>query len=94
MRDKKSAMLIELPVPSDTPFIMKGGCSYGDGESPFSAGARYERKALLAKVRREIRVSEMNQTHTPEILFNLEQWILERRKRYESKPGRLGRKKK
>lgn len=89
MRDKKPMMLTKSPAPPDKPVGVKDNLR---GESPFSAGARYERKAMLAKTRREIRVSEMNQTHTPEILLDLEQWILERRKRYELKPGGLGRK--
>ena len=58
----------------------------------YSAGARYERKAILAKIRREIRRKYAHAT-VCSLLDDIESWILDRRKRYEAHQGGLGKKK-
>lgn len=71
--------------------IVKGE-SFGSGV--FSEGARYERKAILAKVRRELEYAEIIGAtgREQEVYRKFIAWILERRKRYELKSGGLGRK--
>jgi len=49
-------------------------------------GARKERQAIMAKIRRMLKEGSD--------LADLEHWVHGRHKRYEAKPGGLGRKKK
>jgi hypothetical protein len=58
-----------------------------------SEGARIERKAILSRVRRLAKLeAEAGHDYIAEAFDKLAEWILERRKRYEAKPGGLGRK--
>ena len=57
----------------------------------FSEGARAERKAFRDKLRRELKhYSELEEEG--QILGELLQWVMDRQKRYDPKPGGLGKK--
>ena len=55
----------------------------------FSAGARLERKAILAHVRRVLK-SFTVAGDADDVLLKLESWVLKRQARYDKQPGGLG----
>lgn len=69
------------------PLAPTGGVPAMPADPRFSAGARLERKAILAHVRRLIR---MPQDLVVTDLVMLESWLLKRQARYNQKPGGLG----
>jgi hypothetical protein len=54
----------------------------------YHAAARYERKAFIAKIRRELRRCSES---CKEVLMAMLNWGLKRRERFEKRPGGLGR---
>lgn len=60
----------------------------------YSAGARYERKAIVARLRRRIRYYDAEEKCFSSEVLRIElEWQLARQKRYDAKPGGLGKKK-
>jgi hypothetical protein len=57
-------------------------------------GAAMERKAILRRVRSQIKARQNGDSSPHYDLERLEAWILDRDKRYQSRPGGLGRAKK
>ena len=59
-----------------------------------NAGASKERDAILAKVRRDLKHLNPTERAVCMALDHLIDWLLTRKRRYDAKPGGLGRGKK
>lgn len=55
-----------------------------------SVGAQMERRAIRAYLRRELK-GHMGAVHSPIVLERILDWVLIRQKRFDARPGGLGR---